>query len=392
MKKLIYLILFLSAFTALFSCNRLKKASPDEVIITGKLSNSSKDLIILQLLQPNSIKTIDSAYADNEGNFTFRYKPAEAGFYLIRSTHKDFFTLVVNKGENIEIKADAKNLFASYQVKGSPESELLREFYRYTQRNEAKIDSMAKIFKNSQGLPNFVSIRNSLEAEYQLIFKNQQEYSKNFINQHPASLASLLVINQKFGLNVLFSEKTDFAYFEKLDNGLMQAYPNNINTLDHHQRVSNFKTSLTEEKLKENRLDIGAIAPDFSLPNASGNPVALSSLRGKVVLLDFWASWCGPCRRELPNLVKAYKKFKAKGFEIYGVSLDKEKEAWLNAIQSDKLTWTQVSDLKFWESPAARLYNISAIPASYLLDRDGKIIAKNLRGNELETKLKDILK
>jgi len=392
MKKLIYFILFLSAFTALFSCNRLKKASPDEVIITGKLSNSSKDLIILQLLQPNSIKPIDSAYADNEGNFTFRYKPDGAGFYLIRSIHKDFLMLVVNKGENIEIKADAKNLFTSYQVKGSPESELLREFYRYTQRNEAKIDSMAKIFKNSQGLPNFVSIRNSLEAEYQLIFKNQQDYSKNFINQHPASLASLLVINQKFGPNVLFSEKTDFAYFEKLDKGLMHAYPNNINTLDHHQRVSNFKTSLTEEKLKENRLDIGAVAPDFSLPNTSGTPVALSSLRGKVVLLDFWASWCGPCRRELPNLVKAYKNFKSKGFEIYGVSLDKEKEAWLNAIQSDKLTWIQVSDLKFWDSPVARLYNISAIPASYLLDRDGKIIAKDLKGNELEMKLKDILK
>jgi peroxiredoxin len=137
---------------------------------------------------------------------------------------------------------------------------------------------------------------------------------------------------------------------------------------------------------------IGAIAPDFTLPDANGTPVTLSSYKGKYVLIDFWASWCGPCRQENPNVVKAYNKYKTKKFTIIGVSLDKPgaKDAWMSAIKNDGLTWTQVSDLQFWDNKAAKLYGITSIPQNFLLDPTGKIIAKNLRGGDLEAKLAEI--
>lgn len=147
---------------------------------------------------------------------------------------------------------------------------------------------------------------------------------------------------------------------------------------------------LLAEKKKASAFGEGAEALDFKLPDVNGKMVALSDLRGKVVLLDFWASWCGPCRMENPNVVKMYAKYKDKGFEILGVSLDKEKEAWLQAIRQDGLTWKHVSDLKYWQCEAARLYNVTGIPMTFLIGKDGKIIAKNLRGPALENKLKEL--
>lgn len=147
---------------------------------------------------------------------------------------------------------------------------------------------------------------------------------------------------------------------------------------------------LIGEKKRQAAFSEGAEAPDFRLPDPNGKMVALSDLRGKVVLVDFWASWCGPCRMENPNVVKMYAKYKDKGFEILGVSLDKEKGAWLQAIQQDGLTWKHVSDLKYWQSEAARLYNVTGIPMTFLIGKDGKILAKNLRGPALENKLKEL--
>jgi peroxiredoxin len=136
---------------------------------------------------------------------------------------------------------------------------------------------------------------------------------------------------------------------------------------------------------------VGQAAPDITLPSPDGKNVSLSSLRGKYVLIDFWASWCGPCRQENPNVVRMYNKYKDKGFEIFGVSLDESRDKWLKAIAMDKLTWPHVSDLKGWSSAAAQLYNIQAIPQTLLLDKEGKIIAKNLRGKALEEKLASLL-
>lgn len=147
---------------------------------------------------------------------------------------------------------------------------------------------------------------------------------------------------------------------------------------------------LLAEKKNQARLGEGGEAPEIALPDQNGNVIKLSSLRGKVVLIDFWASWCGPCRMENPNVVRVYKQYKDKGFEILGVSLDRDKQAWLDAIAKDGLTWKHVSDLKYWQSEAAKTYNVTGIPLTVLIDKDGKIIAKNLRGPALEAKLKQL--
>ncbi|MDA3614962.1 redoxin domain-containing protein [Polluticaenibacter yanchengensis] len=149
---------------------------------------------------------------------------------------------------------------------------------------------------------------------------------------------------------------------------------------------------LAEMADKEAKTTIGAIAPDFTQEDPNGKSIALSSFRGKYVLVDFWASWCGPCRQENPNVVDAYNKYKGKNFTVFGVSLDKSKDAWTKAIMEDKLAWEHVSDLQYWNNAAARLYGIQAIPANFLIDPQGKIIAKNITGKELHNKLAEVLK
>ena len=145
------------------------------------------------------------------------------------------------------------------------------------------------------------------------------------------------------------------------------------------------------EKKQEDNSWTGKPAPDFSLPDVNGKDISLASFKGKYVLVDFWASWCGPCRQENPNVVKAYNEFKDKNFTIVGVSLDKDKDAWQQAIQHDQLTWTQISDLKYWNSKAVDVFKFEGIPFNILIDPQGKIIAQELRGDALEARLKEVL-
>ena len=191
--------------------------------------------------------------------------------------------------------------------------------------------------------------------------------------------------------NYILSIANDFQYFNLVDSCLTLKYPNSSFLTSLHSQVSLTKNELFA-KTHSKDYNIGDFADEISLPSPDGKIIKLSSLKGKYVLIDFWASWCKPCRAENPNVVLNYNKYHSKGFEIYGVSLDQDKNSWVNAINKDKLTWIQVSDLKYWSCPVAIQYRIEGIPANFLLNKEGKIIGKNLRGTELGAKLSEIFK
>ncbi|MEO8795210.1 MAG: TlpA disulfide reductase family protein [Daejeonella sp.] len=219
----------------------------------------------------------------------------------------------------------------------------------------------------------------SLQRKYGPLFANVQnemlDYQQNFVRANKNAFISMLVITDLV--------RTTQNYIEA--DSLFNSLDPKITSGASAKQIGNF--------IKSNKkTSIGAMAPDFSLADTTGKKVALSSLRGKYVLLDFWASWCKPCRDENPNIVQAYQDFNGKGFTVLGVSLDREKKNWLQAINADELTWNHVSDLKFWSSEAAVLYGVGSIPANFLLDPKGKIIGRNLRGPALQDKLKEIFR
>jgi thiol-disulfide isomerase/thioredoxin len=219
------------------------------------------------------------------------------------------------------------------------------------------------------------SMSKALEKPYMELVAEHNKYLQNFIEKNVSSFAALAAIQQ-------LQPEEFLSTFIKLDEGLFAKYPNSAYIKSFHAQVSNQK-----------KLTMGTEAPEINALTPDGKNLALSSLKGKIVLVDFWASWCGPCRAENPNVVKAFKKYNPKGFDIFSVSLDTDKNKWAAAIAKDGLLWkNHVSDLKGWQSPFVQLYNFNGIPYNVLLDKKGNIIAKNLRGEDLEKKLEEVFR
>jgi len=349
----------------------------------GNLNSPAKAYL---MYRENGKQVFDSAQISN-GAFEFKGKvivPTEA---YIRINHdgvpdnpviKPKYDVIAFFVENKTITITGTDSIAKATVTGS---KLNDENVKVTAQLKpliAKYDGLNQEY-NSQTPEKQKSKEyiNELDARAKAIADEVKALKWQYADTHPDSYLSIMLLNStlKPGFDAIEAEKI----FNKLLPEIKQ---------------TNLAKNVIRQILETKRTQVGIQATDFTQNDVNGKPVKLSDFKGKYVLLDFWASWCAPCRRENPNVKEAYAKYKSKGFEVLGVSLDKEeaKAAWLKAIADDKLTWTQVSDLRSWNNEAAVLYSVKAIPTNFLIDPQGKIIAKDLRGEELQLKLKEIFK
>jgi len=376
----LYLLNLALPIVLLSACSNTNSDSTTGFELKGKLGNAHSDTLFLEQMATDGLKRIDTAFLDENGEFTMNPSITEIGFYRLKTSDRNFATFIFDVDQKVSITGDVADLGNTYTVEGSEDSKLFWEVNQRSAENYKKRDSLQKIFQAFVNITKMDSLRidsmsNAMEKPYTELVNAHNQYLKEFIEKHSSSFASLAAIQQ------LQPEEFMDTYF-KLDDGLFKKYPNSA-------YIKAFHDGITSSR----KLAIGTLAPEINMNTPDDKPLALSSLKGKVILIDFWASWCGPCRAENPTVVKAYNKYKSKGFDIYSVSLDKDMEKWKGAIRADGLTWTNhVCDFKFWQSPVVALYNFNSIPTNVLIDKEGKIIAKNLRGEALDKKLEEIFK
>ncbi|MFO8235557.1 MAG: TlpA disulfide reductase family protein [Bacteroidales bacterium] len=366
-------------------------SNSNDFTIEGKYDNAEEKEISLIELKTEGTNKIDSMKIDDDGSFSLSGYTEIPSFFVVEAGEGNSLTLIVKPGERIRLSGDLNDLNSTYKIKGSEDSEKIVELRKRLENTIAELDSLGNIFRENPDDESTQDLRDRLNKESREIVNEHKEYTKEFIDDNMNSLASLMALYQQIGpQSYVLDPKEDFEYFEKVDSSLMESYPNSDPVQSLHSQVTDMKNRQDDQQTASGNISIGEKAPDIALPTPEGDTVSLHSLRGEYVLLDFWAAWCKPCRVENPKLVEAYKKYKDKGFEIYQVSLDRERKDWEDAIEKDKLEWINVSDLKFWNSSAAQKYNIQSIPANYLLNEEGEIIEKDLRGDALDQKLNEI--
>jgi peroxiredoxin len=338
----------------------------------------------------------DSAEIGKDGKFSLKADAGESVVYNLRLDQNRYpVASVINDAEkvklNIQLSKENNEFAEKYEVEGSPASQQMKDFMYAFNNDLQKIFGIARQVDSLKNIGAMDSLLFPLMAEQKTLAGSIKSYSETALSKaaDPALIMFELGYYQStangagFGLEPFSNEQVN-----EIINRTAAKFPS-------HQAVAAIKATLDKQMNKSVATSwVGKEAPDFSMPDVNGKEVKLSSFRGKYVLVDFWASWCGPCRSENPNLVNAYNQFKNKNFTVLGVSLDKpgQKDKWLQAIEDDKLAWTNISDLQYWSSPVVSLYGFDGIPFNVLLDPQGKVIAESLRGPGLEGKLEEVLK
>jgi thiol-disulfide isomerase/thioredoxin len=373
----------------MFAC----KSDRNNFRISGNLTGKEGTMVYLKEMTVSNLLPVDSTILDENGVFSLRGHADMSGFYALYTSPGDYITLLVGPGDKITITGDTQNLPETYKVEGSNDSRSIRELSMELNRTLMRVQELNRIFNESTDSPNFDSIKAGLDINYKEILNSQREFTFGFIRENINSLASLMALYQQIGLrHYVLDPVQDYTWYKMVDSSLTINYPTSESVRELHRQVVELTAQRQAEEISRKRFETGSEAPEIALPSPEGDTITLSSLKGKYVLLDFWASWCGPCRSENPNLVAAYQKYRPKGFEIYQVSLDRSRASWIQAIEDDHLDWPQVSDLQFWNSVVVPIYNIQGIPMNFLLDPEGRIIERNLRGTMLAEKLKEIFK
>jgi thiol-disulfide isomerase/thioredoxin len=368
MKKILFIATFL-VFS--ISCQAQQEIN---VKLSGMIFNSSVDTFYVSQFFGNYYKDYHKITPDKKGNFAFVGKLPSMDYYILRAGNTNI-QLILRDNSDIKIYGDGSKLRDFCNIIGSDESKAMNDFAIVIEKWSIKSDSAMNSLKAD---PTREQIINQyMQGQY----TNFQATLQDFVTNNPNSPALIMALSQ-------INAEADFKSYEALMTQINSTFEESPTVKAYYENYKQLKNKLESGKL----LAEGKIAPDFEEFLTDGKKqMKLSDLKGKVVLIDFWASWCGPCRKENPNVVKTYEKYKNDGFTIMSVSLDTDRAKWLAAIQQDKLSWpNHVSDLKGWSAKVGRLYEVGSVPFTVLIDKEGRIIKVNLRGEALEKELEKI--
>ncbi|NNE98301.1 MAG: AhpC/TSA family protein [Pyrinomonadaceae bacterium] len=369
------LILFIVIISVVFSIGCTTQEEPSAFTISGQIKNARTGKIILtreEDINRKKVKFIEEIKPDKDGRFKLDLN-LEPHIYTLNFYNEKKLMLAIDKGQNIEIEADGDDL-NNIKVSGSVDTEKLKAYEKYRKESLSRL---------------VISVRDKLKAT--------DDY--NSTDSETAGLAEIENYEKhKTELNDFITEKmgdsiaiypTTLRWDGEKNFSLFEAWANNFEKK--HGNIEITKR-IKEKVALLKATGIGGKAAEIEMPDKDGRLFKLEPSEAEYTLIDFWASWCGPCRRESKTIGALYEKYKSRGFEIYGVSLDDDKEKWLAALEIDKRIWTNVSTLKGFNTPAAHDYGVTALPAKFLIDSNGKIIAKNLSGKELKEKIDDLFK
>jgi len=373
----------LMAAVVVSSCNAT--GDPNNFTVSGKITHApSQNIFLEQIVYDNAApKVIDSGKLTQDGNYKLKGVSKEQNLYLLTIDHKPV-SILINDNDDIRLSADLNTSFSSPYISNSDATKSLYTFLKRFRSSDSMLaatyntmDTLAKQNPNDSSL---IILQSKGAQELQSL----SAYMKDFIKKSNSPAAIYYALSVAASKNVV--------NIQELDSLATQA----AGRFKGHSGLEAMKTAIAQAKSSNNTNEgaswVDKQAPNLTMNDINGKPVSITDFKGKYVLIDFWASWCGPCRKENPNVVAAYNKYKDKNFTILGVSLDQDKDSWVQAIKNDNLAWAQMSDLKQWQSAAVSTYNIEGIPFNVLIDPTGKVIAQELRGPALEQKLAEVLK
>ena len=382
MRKLIVFIIICAYF---FTQGCFDGGNRDKGYIHGVIRGAGEGKVFLSELDINSINLLDSAELSEDGSFSIAFRCDSNSIYALQIDERLPVTIIMKGGDTISIDTDAEAKPLEYSVRGNEGSRLMAIYEQHSNRNLHKIDSLRALFEQSRDDPGFFAIRSLIDQAYQEILIDQRIFARNFIEEHPGSFASLVVLNRNFKQIELFDKFEDFSYYTLLDSNLILNYPGNKHTMKHHEVTGKILEKIKKDEIAAGKLSPGNKAPDLKLKGWNGQDYRLSELQGSWVILYFWAAWDARSRQANHELRELYSIYQDRGLEIFAVSLDENERVWKAAIRLDELNCIHVSDLKSINSPVIPLFRVpDKLPYFYLLDRQGIIVWKGHNLGEME--------